>query len=45
MFEVFYDIVAHWYDLWIVIAINFCNEKKMICVWMFIINNHEIKQL
>ena len=34
--------MAHWYDMWntIVIAINFCNAKKMICALMFIISNH-----
>ena len=42
MFKVISDIMAHWYDLWntIVIAINFCNAKKMICALMFIISNH-----
>ena len=42
MFKVISDIMAHWYDLWntIVIAINFCNGKKMICALMFIISNH-----
>ena len=42
MFKVISDIMPHWYDLWntIVIAINFCNAKKMICALMFIINNH-----
>ena len=34
--------MPHWYDLWntIVIAINFCNAKKMNCALMFIISNH-----
>ena len=42
MFKVISDIMAHWYDMWnsIVIAINFCNAKKMICALMFIISNH-----
>ena len=42
MFKVISDIMAHWYDLWntIVIAINFCNAKKMICALMFILSNH-----
>ena len=47
MFKVFSVILAHWYDFWntIVIAINFCNGKKMICTLMFIISNHGIKCL
>ena len=42
MFKVISDIMAHWYDMWksIVIAINFCNAKKMICALIFIISNH-----
>ena len=34
--------MEHWYDLWntIVIVMNFCNAKKMICVSMFIISYH-----
>ena len=41
LYKVIYNM-AHWYDNWnsIVIAINFCNAKKMICALMFIINNH-----
>ena len=41
MFKVISDIMAHWYDMWntIVIAINFCNAKKMICELVFIISN------
>ena len=36
------DIIPHLYDMWntIVISINFCNAKKMICALMFIISNH-----
>ena len=42
MFKVISDIIAHCYDFWntIVIAINFCNAKKMICALIFIISNH-----
>ena len=42
MFKVISNIMADWNDMWIwiVIAINFCNAKKMICVLMFIISNH-----
>ena len=42
MFKVISDIMAHWYDMWksIVITIDFCNAKKMICSLMFIICNH-----
>ena len=47
MLKVISDIMEHWYVLWnsIVIAINLCNGKKMICALMLIIkNNHnEIK--
>ena len=34
--------MEHWYDHWntIVIAINFCNGRKMIWPLMFIISNH-----
>ena len=34
--------MAHWNDFYntIVIAINFCNAKKIICALMFIISNH-----
>ena len=43
MYKVISDIVAHRYDVWntIVIAINFCNAKKMICTLICIINNHD----
>ena len=39
MLKVISDIMTHWYDLWntIVIVINFCTGKKIICVFMFII--------
>ena len=42
MFKVISDIMAHWYDTrnTIVISINFCNGKEMICALMFIIPNH-----
>ena len=42
MFKIISDIMSHWYDMWntIVIAINFTNEKKMICTLMFIKSNH-----
>ena len=42
MFKVIFDIMAHCYDMWntIVIAVNFCNAKKMISALMFIIGNH-----
>ena len=35
--------MAHCYYMWniIVIAINFCNAKKIICALMFIISNHD----
>ena len=41
MFKVISYIIPHWYDLWntIVIVINFCNAKKMIYAFMFIISN------
>ena len=41
MFKVISDI-AHWYEMWnaIVIVINFCNAKEMICALMFMIINH-----
>ena len=48
MFNVIFDIMAHWYDMWntIVIAINFCNSKKMNCALMFIMSNlYERKSL
>ena len=34
--------MAHWYVMWntIIIAINFCNAKKMNCSLMLIISNH-----
>ena len=43
MFKVISDRMVHWYDLWntILIAINFCNAKKMISELMFIISNHD----
>ena len=43
MFKVISDELAHLYDMWntIVITINFCNGKKMICALMFIICNHD----
>ena len=42
MFKVISDIMEHWYDLWntIVIAINFCNVKKIICAFIFVMSNH-----
>ena len=42
MFKMISDIIAHWYDMrnTIVIAINFCNAKKMISAFMFIISKH-----
>ena len=42
MLKVISDIMAYWYDMWntFVIAINFCNAKKMICALMSIISNH-----
>ena len=42
MFKVISEILEHWYEMWntIVITINFCNVKKMICDFMFIISNH-----
>ena len=42
MFKVISDIMEHWYDLWntIVIAINFCNAKKIICTLILIISNN-----
>ena len=35
--------MAHWNDMWniIVVAINFCNAKKMICALMLMISNHD----
>ena len=48
MFKVISDIMAHCSVMWnsIVIAINLCNAKKMICALMLITNNHyEIKFL
>ena len=41
MFKVISDNIAHWYEMLntIVIVINFCNGKKMICAMMFIISN------
>ena len=43
MFKVISDELAHLYDMWntIVITINFCNGKKMICALMFIICNRD----
>ena len=37
MFKMISDIMAHWYEMGntIVIAIHFCNAKKMIFVWIF----------
>ena len=46
MFKLISDIIAHWYGMWntIVMAIDVCNAKKMICTFMFIISYHfEIK--
>ena len=42
MFKVISDIIAYWYEIGmtIVIAIRFCNGKKMICALMFIISYH-----
>ena len=42
MLNVIFDIMEHSYDLWntIVIAINFCNAKKMIRSLMSIVSNH-----
>ena len=42
MFKVISVITAHWYDMWntFVVAINFCNAKKINCALMFIISNH-----
>ena len=42
MFKGISVVMAHWYDLrnTIVIAINFCNGKKIICTLMFLISNH-----
>ena len=48
VFKVISDITAHWYDFWntIVIVINLCKARKMICALMFVISNHwEIKCL
>ena len=41
-FKMISIITAHWYEMWntIIIAISFCNGKKMICALMFIISNH-----
>ena len=42
MIKVISDIMAHCYDFWntIVLAINYCNAKKMIFALMFIISCH-----
>ena len=42
MFKVISDMMAQWNYVRnsIVIAINFCNGKKMICALMFIISKH-----
>ena len=42
MYKVISDIMVYCYYLWnaIVLAINFCHAKKMICALMFIISNH-----
>ena len=47
MFKVIFDKMAQWYNMWyaIVIAVNFCNAKKMICALTFIISNHGINCL
>ena len=48
MLQVISDITLDWNDMrnTIVIAINFCNAKKIICVMMFIISYHNgIKHL
>ena len=47
MLNMISDIKEHWYDLWntIVIAINYCNAKKMMRSLMCIISNHGIKCL
>ena len=39
MYIVISDITARWYDLWNT-TFNFCNGKKMICAFIFIISNH-----
>ena len=42
MIKVISDIMAHWYDMWniIIVAINFCNTKKINWTLMFIFSNH-----
>ena len=42
MFKAISEIMAHSYEMWnsIVIAIKFCNAKKMICALTLMISNH-----
>ena len=43
MFKVITDVLAYWYPF--IIAINFCNAKKMNCSLMYIKSNNGIKCL
>ena len=46
MFIVISDMMAHWNILLntIIFEFNFCNGKKMNCLLMFIISNHNVRK-